>query len=123
MAIVKWGRRTSPKDLILNVTIESIITANDADQSRMRWLLSHAFLDKALRAQESLIQSYVNTLIEKIKGVAHERAHGKADISLWFNYLTFDVMGDIFFSVSFDSLKNSRYHPWASIRNPQCCHD
>ncbi|KAJ5662422.1 Cytochrome monooxygenase lcsI [Penicillium maclennaniae] len=38
----------------------SILNANDADHSRIRRLLSHAFSEKALRDQESLIQSYVD---------------------------------------------------------------
>jgi cytochrome P450 len=48
----------------------SILTANDADHTRFRKSLLHAFSDKALRAQESLIKQYVDMLVQKLKAVA-----------------------------------------------------
>lgn len=33
----------------------------------------------------------------------------------WFNYTTFDVIGDLGFGSSFDCLRHSDYHPWVHV--------
>ena len=48
----------------------SIITANDADHTRMRRALAHGFSERALREQEGLMQGYIDLLISKLKDVA-----------------------------------------------------
>ncbi|KAL9005678.1 MAG: hypothetical protein Q9188_001537 [Gyalolechia gomerana] len=102
------------KDKLVFGGIQNILTANDADHSRIRRLLSHAFSDKALREQEPLIQVYVNTLIDglrkKCKGTGC-----KADLANWFNWTTFDVIGDLAFGETFDCLKETTYRPWVKM--------
>jgi hypothetical protein len=55
----------APKDGVV-----SIILANDADHSRGRRLLSHAFSERALAEQEVLIQKYVDQFIGGLKEVS-----------------------------------------------------
>ena len=47
-----------------------MIFADDETHSRSRRVFSHAFSDKALLEQESLIQKYVDQLILQLKDVA-----------------------------------------------------
>lgn len=47
--------------------VNSIITANDGNHSRIRRLLRHAFSDKALKEQEGLMRVRVETLISGLK--------------------------------------------------------
>ncbi|KFY45029.1 hypothetical protein V495_03143 [Pseudogymnoascus sp. VKM F-4514 (FW-929)] len=90
----------------------SLITANRADHTRYRRLVSHAFSDKALREQEPLIKSYVNLLTQRLR----ERATtGPHDMVAWYNWTTFDLIGDLAFGESFDCLENCTYHPWISM--------
>ncbi|MCJ1304570.1 hypothetical protein MMC08_007383, partial [Hypocenomyce scalaris] len=94
--------RTGPNELSLNGPsawrdIDSIITANDADHARMRRLLGHAFSGKALREQEPLIQSYVHNLISGLHRHTQDRNKGKVDLADWYNWTTFDVVGDLSF--------------------------
>ncbi|KAI4213867.1 MAG: hypothetical protein LQ351_003562 [Letrouitia transgressa] len=95
----------------------SILNANDADHSRFRRLLSHAFSENALRQQEPLLQSYVDLLISKLREqvTASTTSAAKIDLVKWFNFVTFDISGDLSFGESFQSLEESRYHPWVSI--------
>lgn len=86
----------------------NMVNATIEDHSRMRCLVAHAFSDKAMREQEPIIQEYVNLLMDKL----HERAGQKIDIVSWFNFTTFDLMGDLAFSESFHCLAGSKYHPW-----------
>jgi cytochrome P450 len=92
----------------------SILISNDVDHSRFRRLLSHAFSDSSLRGQEPIIKYYVDLLMQRL----HEKAgSGKQalDIVSWYNFTTFDIIGDLAFGEPFDCLKNSTYHQWVTI--------
>ncbi|KAJ5747974.1 uncharacterized protein N7511_009670 [Penicillium nucicola] len=92
----------------------SIIVSGDADHSRFRRLLSHAFSDNSLRQQEPIIKGYVDLLMQRLR---ENIACGKTavDMVAWYNFTTFDIIGDLAFGESFDCLKNSTYHQWISI--------
>lgn len=102
------------KDHLVFAGKQNIVTANDADHSRMRRLLSHAFSDKALREQEPLIQVYVNALIDGLRKQC-KNSEGKADLADWFNWTTFDVVGDLAFGESFNCLRDPTFRPWVKI--------
>lgn len=97
--------------------IHSILSANDADHSRYRRLLSHAFSDKALRQQEYLLLGYIELLINRLKEqiVVSETRTAFVDLVRWFNFTTFDIVGDLSLGESFHCLEESRYHDWVSI--------
>lgn len=60
----------------------SIIVSNEEDHTRLRRNLAHAFSDKALRSQETLLQDYTNQLVSKLGSRADE---GKPlDIMTWY---------------------------------------
>ena len=70
---------------------ESLFNAEkDADHSRMRRVLNHAFSEKAMREQEPLIQEYVNLLMRSL----HEAAvNGPLNIVSWYELVAFDIVG------------------------------
>lgn len=94
--------------------LPSILLSDDADHSRFRRLLSHAFSDSSLRGQEPTINKYVDLLIQRLRESAN---NGKKalDMVSWYNFTTFDIIGDLAFGEPFDCLKNSTYHQWVSI--------
>lgn len=109
------GHENFQKDLALLSGVESnILVANDADHSRMRRILSHAFSDKALREQEPLLQSYIDSLISGLKKQIDSPTKGKVNLADWFNWTTFDMIGDLSFGESFNCLKDEHYHPWVA---------
>ena len=91
-----------------------VTTPSDADHTRMRRLLAHAFSEKALREQEPLIVSYVDTLIDKLHQQIHGPEGGKVDLVRWYNFTTFDIIGDLAFGESFHCLEDEEYHNWVS---------
>ncbi|KAJ6017178.1 Cytochrome monooxygenase lcsI [Penicillium sp. IBT 35674x] len=103
-----------PQFYVRGPTGPNVLNADDADHSRERRLLSHAFSEKALRDQETLIQSYVDLLVERLNGQV-EVAHGAIDMCRWYNYTTFDIIGDLAFGEPFDCLQESKYHPWVKM--------
>ncbi|KAL7785758.1 cytochrome P450 [Trichoderma afarasin] len=89
----------------------SIIGAPKDMHRRQRRQLGHAFSDGALRDQGPIIQSYVNLLMERF---TEKSEAGKSfDVNDWFNFTTFDVIGHLTHSKSFNCLENGS-HPWIS---------
>lgn len=92
----------------------NIILSNDTDHTRFRRSLSHAFSDSSLRGQEPIIKGYVDLLIQRL----HETTRSgtiPVDIVSWYNFTTFDIIGDLAFGEPFSCLQNSSYHPWVSM--------
>jgi tryprostatin B 6-hydroxylase len=78
------------------------------DQRRRVW--SPAFSDKALQGYAERTKIYDNQLVSRISIAA---ATGEPmNMSKWFNYYSFDAMGDLAFGKPFDMLKNDEEH-WA----------
>jgi cytochrome P450 len=94
----------------------SLLTANEADHARMRRLLSHAFSNKALNEQEPILHVYANLLIQRLDEQigSSSKASAFIDITRWFNFTTFDIIGDLSFGESFGCLGDSKYHWWVS---------
>lgn len=92
----------------------SIIVSDDADHSRMRRLLSHAFSDSSLRGQEPIIKTYVDLLMQRLREKC-ENGSKALDMVAWYNFTTFDIIGDLAFGEPFDCLKNSNYHQWVEV--------
>ena len=100
------GKRGPPK------RPDSILNANDAQHPRIRKLFSHSFSEKALAEQEPLIQSYIDLLISQLKKQVVTSKGSVVNISTWYNYTTFDIIGDLGFGESFKCLEDVKYHAW-----------
>lgn len=59
---------------------------------------------------------YVNLLLKQLHQESSNGGSGvekKAlNIEAWYNYATFDLVGDLVFGQSFGCLEGSDYHPW-----------
>ena len=99
------------KDLCINGAQE-ILTSDEADHSRLRRVLAHAFSDKAIREQEPLVQKHVDVLMQQL---ARNLTKGDVDMSKWLNWTTFDIIGDLAFGEPFGCLADGDYHPWVSL--------
>lgn len=77
---------------------------DDANHRRMRKLLSPAFSEKALRDQEGLLKRWAALMIQKLNDKTG--AGESVDLVKYFNFTTFDIMGDLTFSEGLDMLRN-----------------
>jgi cytochrome P450 len=75
--------------------------------------MAHAFSDAAIKEQEALIKQYVDKLYAHLRKDAAQ--HKPTDVLKWFNFTTFDIIGDLVFGEPFDCLDNSDYHPWVAM--------
>jgi cytochrome P450 len=109
------GAKTFEKDLRVyrqNRPAPNLIISNHDDHKRQRKLLSHAFSQKALRSQESLLNHYVDLFIERLTQKAREGT--SVDMVAWYNFATFDLIGHLALGQPFGCLESGRYHPWIS---------
>ena len=91
-----------------------IISSNDADHTRYRRTLSHAFSEKALAQQEVLLQGYVDLLINRLKDVISKK-NGPQDMTEWYNWTTFDIIGDLMFGEPFGNLQDLSTHKYIQL--------
>ena len=66
-----------------------------------------------MREQQPLIQDYVDLLMNRLGEVAVRGFKGESqDMVEWFNWTTFDLIGDLSFGESFGCLEKRRGHEW-----------
>ncbi|KJZ78165.1 hypothetical protein HIM_02203 [Hirsutella minnesotensis 3608] len=89
---------------------QALIVAQRDVHRRQRRQMGHAFSDASLTQQEPVIGKYVDMLMDRLS----ERANRGESINAvqWFNFTTFDIIGDLAFSEPFFCLENNGYHPW-----------
>ena len=94
---------------------DHILNANDSDHSRIRKLFSHSFSEKALTGQEPLVQSYVDLLIKQLYKQVELSKGSAFNLSTWYTFTAFDIIGDLGFGDSFDCLKDAKSHFWVEM--------
>ena len=92
--------------------VSSMLTASLPDHARMRRVLDHAFSSKAFQEQQPVIESYVKKLIGALRKEVDSSSRGRVDLVKWFNWTTFDIVGDFSFGESFNCIENRNNHPW-----------
>lgn len=89
----------------------NIVNADREVHSVLRRQLAHGFSEKSMREQEPVIKGYIDLLIQRL----HENCETAVDLAAWYNFTTFDIIGDLAFGEPFDCLKNSAYHPYVRM--------
>lgn len=100
-----YTRGPKEKQLLINLAS----TTDKKVHARKRRIISHAMSEAALR-------SYEPTIINKIDLFCKQLANPKIfdgeykNMSRWFSYLTYDIMGTLTFSQSYDMLTKDDHH-------------
>ena len=94
-----------PEFYVRNPNAPSIVNGNYEDHARYRRLYSPGFSARSLREQEPLIQRYVDLFVN---GLTRACEHGETAVDMvqWFNWVTFDIIGDLAFGESFGCLED-----------------
>ncbi|KAL8948520.1 MAG: hypothetical protein Q9222_005301 [Ikaeria aurantiellina] len=93
----------------------NILVANQANHARIRKLFAHAFSDGALLEQEPILTHYFDLLVAQLKRQIDGPANGRVNMMAWYNFTTFDIIGDLALGEPFGALESGEYHSW--IRN------
>ncbi|KAL9079651.1 MAG: hypothetical protein Q9157_001483 [Trypethelium eluteriae] len=91
--------------------VRDISNADEENHARMRKAMNPAFSDRALRDQEGMLKLYVEKLMTKLRETAGD---GPLNIMNFFNWTTFDVIGELAFGESFEGLDKLHFHPWVA---------
>ena len=92
---------------------DTMTMADDAKHARLRRAMNPAFAPRALAAQEAIIQKSITLFLNRVHDLSVQGS--LVDLRLWYNYVTFDVIGDLAFGDSFGCLENSKYHDWVTF--------
>ncbi|KAL3474375.1 cytochrome P450 monooxygenase [Aspergillus californicus] len=74
------------------------------EHARRRRVWDQGFSSKALKTYEARVSKYTTQLLTAVEGTLDT----EIEMSRWFNYYSFDVMGDMAFGKSFDMLVNGQ---------------
>ncbi|KAJ5679818.1 hypothetical protein N7462_008062 [Penicillium macrosclerotiorum] len=86
-----------------------IVNENTDEHRLLRRQMAHGFSEKSMRAQEPMIRKYVDLLLQKL----HENCKsGSLVIFDWYNFTTFDIIGDLAFGEPFGCLEGCNYDHW-----------
>ena len=93
------------------------MSPDEDDHARYRRAFMNSFSEKSLREQAPVIESYIESFISQLKAPMPGRQWMDkiVDFEKWFNFLTFDISGDLSFGESFDCINNGKAHPWVEI--------
>ncbi|PQE06866.1 cytochrome P450 protein [Rutstroemia sp. NJR-2017a BVV2] len=93
---------------LIRITLANFVASNDVDHARIRRIVSYGFSASALRAQDGMITSHIQTLMRELSA----RISTKTDIKKWFDILTFDIMSHLTFGESFSALPTGELDPF-----------
>jgi cytochrome P450 len=90
----------------------AIISLPYEDHSFVRKNTLPSFSDRAMREQEPIITKYVDLLLLRLRQNA---GSGPLNMTAFYNWTTFDIIGDLAFGDSFHCLQNQEYHAFVKF--------
>ncbi|KAG5759689.1 hypothetical protein H9Q72_012181 [Fusarium xylarioides] len=99
----------------LNTSRPDIVFVRDSGDHRIqRKSLSYAFSPQALRKTESVVSHYVDQFVQRLGQHGGPKSAG-VDASTVYNWLTFDIIADLTFGKSFNSILDWKSSVWVSL--------
>jgi len=94
----------------------NLTMAPDIHHARQRKALAHAFSKQALLEQEPILRDYVDLFVKRLR----EKAQRGEPVNMvsWFNFCTFDIIGDLSFGEPFGCLREGKMPTTFSIYKP-----
>ncbi|KAK0640554.1 cytochrome P450 monooxygenase [Cercophora newfieldiana] len=114
------GEHTKDPDFY-STAIHNLLGANRSDHARFRRALAHGFSARSMQLQQPLIMQYMDLLLSRLNDKVAPTSKGGnpspavVDLAAYFNYTTFDVIGDLSFGSPFGCLETEELHPWVKV--------
>ncbi|KAJ7681743.1 cytochrome P450 [Mycena rosella] len=84
-----------------NLATRSLLTLRGEAHANRRRIWNRGMSSESVNEYESILVKRVTQLVARLEGLS-----GSVDISEWFSYFTFDVMGDMAFGGGFEMLRD-----------------
>jgi cytochrome P450 len=111
----KGGTGENSKDpVIAQFNHDNIIGADRQNHSRFRRIVAHGFSHQSMLDQQPIIKGYIDKFINGLREVC-ENGTKPVNIAAWYNFATFDIIGDLAFGEPFGCLDNRELHPWIAL--------
>lgn len=104
----------SKEPVAASFNADNVIGANRENHQRYRRTLAHGFSQHSMMAQQPIIRVYVDKLMKGLHA-ASDNGTKPVDIATWYNFTTFDVIGDLAFGEPFGCLDTGKLHPWITL--------
>lgn len=89
-----------------------IVNEAPEQHKNLRRQMAHGFSEKGMREQQSLIRKYVDLLLQKLHEESTKPGNNQVILSDWYNFTTFDIIGDLAFGEPFGCLSGNNYDGW-----------
>ena len=90
----------------------SLFSSNGEEHARLRKTMVNAFSDKALRDQSPIIETYVKSLLLRLRRELGKSSGGKIDVAKYYGYAALDIVADLTYGESFYGLEGDNEHSW-----------
>lgn len=95
--------------------VPSIVTArNPPEHARQRQSLAHAFSTQSLKSHEDVIRRYADLFVSQLAEYGGQGTQG-INMSEAYNWITFDILGELAFGESFEAVATMKTNHWVSI--------
>ncbi|KAI1822020.1 putative cytochrome P450 monooxygenase [Xylaria intraflava] len=93
----------------------SIFDATSERHAMLRRPLAQGFSDRSMHEQAPIIGGYVDLLVSRLRAAVQKSS--RQDVRNWYNWTTFDLIGDLSFGVEggFGCLERTDNHPWIQL--------
>lgn len=108
-------------------TLPNIISEEDrVHHGLVRRVLSHGFSDRNLRARESVITGYADTLIKQLRRLSVPTLDDEipslgegpsVNMAAWYNFVTVDIISHLAFGEPSGCLDHAERDPWVEAMN------
>ncbi|KAK8073393.1 cytochrome p450 [Apiospora phragmitis] len=118
MGYIPRGVPENEKDPLIfrGLNVEDSVIGAPRDRHRvMRAMLSHGFSASRMLDQQPIIMRYIDLLVERLREKAVVDRGIPLNMVLWYNYATFDIIGDLAFGEAFGCLESAALHPWVAV--------
>lgn len=106
----QWGARPP------GVEAHNVISAPAASHARFRKALSPAYSEKSVKEYEHVIRYYFDKLLTQLdKLVIKDGGSTIVDIVDWTNFATFDIIGELSWSRSYECLDKGTGHAFMGV--------
>lgn len=95
---------------ILNPTVSLQMVRDRKEHARRRKPWDRGFSAKALRDYEARVAKYTDDLLAVVDRFAADGKESSTNASKWFNYYSFDIMGDFAFGKPFNMMRDGVDH-------------
>ncbi|KAL3479193.1 cytochrome P450 [Aspergillus californicus] len=84
------------------------------EHARQHRMFAPQFRPSAVRTQEPIVHAHVDSWVHQIAARGRDGTI-PLDMSKWFEWLTFDIIGELTFGEPFNATRDNKSHPWVSI--------